>query len=520
MSKIHILLWIWIAGGLNLTAQSFQPDHSASVPVVDAIIEKGKTLLGKPYRYRGSDVPWSIDCSGLVCYMVKDQNLSLPRSSAAMAGYIQKIRLAEVRKGDLLFFKGRNINSSAVGHVSMVIDVCPKGTISMMHSCSRGILIEKYNESQYYTSRFISAGRIPELAADSLLHIVDKLQKKNGIEDSVSSQKIVDKKLEPDTISVIGVGDMMIGTYYPSDKYLPPNGGKDLFTPIQYLLDSADLIFGNLEGVLLSTEGTVKKCSNPAVCYAFKSPDEYVWHYKNAGFDVLSIANNHMGDFGDEGRKNTVKLLDSAEIKYAGLLDYPYITFEKNGIRYGFCAFAPNTGTVDIRNIENAKKIVAHLDSISDIVLVSFHGGAEGAVNRHITRKTEMFLGENRGNPYTFARAVIDAGADIVFGHGPHVPRAIDIYNNRIIAYSLGNFATYARFNLKAQAGIAPIFKVNVTRSGEFISGHLYSVKQEGEGGPIPDSTHAAAKEIKFLTEKDIPEAKLTITENGEVLRK
>ena len=94
------------------------------------------------------------------------------------------------------------------------------------------------------------------------------------------------------------------------------------------------------------------------------------------------------------------------------------------------------------------KKTIAYLDSLVDIVIVSFHGGAEGSEYTNITKKTEIFLGENRGNPYEFSRVAIDAGADVIFGHGPHVTRSMDIYKNRFIAYSLGNFATYARMSL------------------------------------------------------------------------
>jgi hypothetical protein len=249
-------------------------------------------------------------------------------------------------------------------------------------------------------------------------------------------------------------------------------------------------------------------------------PNHYVNYFKEAGFDILSIANNHVGDFGEGGRKNTVKLLVEAEIKFAGLTEYPFTTFEKNGIKYGFCAFAPNNGTININDTKNATTIVRHLDSICDIVIVSFHGGAEGSTRSHITRFDEIFLGENRGNPYEFARAVIDAGADVVFGHGPHVTRAIDIYKGRFIAYSMGNFATYGRFNLKGLCGIAPIIKLFVNKKGEFLSGNIYSIKQIGEGGPIIDDDQMALKEVINLTQSDIPESPIIIKPNGLIYKK
>lgn len=359
--------------------------------------------------------------------------------------------------------------------------------------------------------------------------IATGMMSKNGIIPKINIVKdhhLVDKKIKmekspvsnlKDTISIIGVGDMMLGTNFPSESYLPPEDGKNILTPVKHIIENADISFGNLEGAILSGSGTVKTCTNPDVCYAFKMPNHYVNYFKEAGFDILSIANNHVSDFGDKGKENTVKLLKDSDIKFAGLLNYPYTTFEKNGIKYGFCAFAPNNGTVDINDGGNAIKIVKHLNSLCDIVIVSFHGGAEGSSRSHLTRSDELFLGENRGNPYKFARTVIDAGADIVFGHGPHVTRAIDIYKGKFIAYSLGNFATYGRFNLKGICGIAPIIKLNVTKKGAFLSGNIYSTKQVGEGGPILDNDQMVLKEIINLTKSDIPESQIMIDQTGYI---
>jgi len=148
------------------------------------------------------------------------------------------------------------------------------------------------------------------------------------------------------------------------------------------------------------------------------------------------------------------------------------------------------------------------------------HIGAEGKGSSRITRKTEMFVGENRGNPYEFARFAIDNGADAVFGHGPHVPRAIDLYKGKFIAYSLGNFATNTSVNITGVSGYAPIVKIKIDGKGNFIEGEIISAIQQGENGsrrPFLDSTGACIKEIKKLTETDIPEAKLSISEDGKI---
>lgn len=332
---------------------------------------------------------------------------------------------------------------------------------------------------------------------------------------ALTSQQIVD-----DTLTIGGVGDIMIGTNYPAG-HLPPDDGKYIFDPVKEFLTSPDLMFGNTEGTFLDSGGQVKNCSDPSKCYAFRQPTRYAQYLVDAGFDVVSMANNHVGDFGEEGRTSSGATLSKAGLQWAGLVSKPYVIFTHEGIKYGFTAFAPNTGTQDIRNIEAAKIVVAMLDSVCDIVIVSFHGGAEGATKTHVTKQTEMFLGENRGNVYQFSHACIDAGADIVFGHGPHVTRAIELYKDRFIAYSMGNFCTYSRFNLKGNAGYAPIIHVNLERkTGKFFSGKIIPIKQPGEGGPVYDSARQVITEMQMLTKADFPEARIEIKDDGSVVRK
>lgn len=319
------------------------------------------------------------------------------------------------------------------------------------------------------------------------------------------------------TVKVIGVGDLMLGTNYPNTSYLPANDGKDMLSEVTPILKSADVTFGNLEGVILSGIGQIKRCSNPEKCYAFKMPDSYVNHFVNAGFDVLSLANNHSNDFGYTGIENTKRLLKESQIAYAGLTDCASTIFEKNGLTYGFVAFSPNRGTVRINDYSKALNIIKELDNQCNVVIVSFHGGAEGSEHTHLTKETEYYLGENRGNPYEFARIVIDAGADVVFGHGPHVTRAIDLYENRFIAYSLGNFATYGRFNLSGPNGVAPIIELTLEPDGTFISGQIHSIKQLGNGGPILDDRNKVISVIQELNESDLPGCPLEINSMGEI---
>ncbi|WP_109829922.1 CapA family protein [Reichenbachiella versicolor] len=322
-------------------------------------------------------------------------------------------------------------------------------------------------------------------------------------------------RVRKDTVTLIGVGDIMMGTNFPSKNYLPANNASDLWEEVKDTLMLADVTFGNLEGVILDDGGEQKKCKNPKVCYLFRSPESYVENLIESGFDAVSLANNHAGDFGQSGRDNTMRVLDSVGIHFAGLLSRPITIFKKEGMMYGLAAFSPNRGTQLIHHEDEAIKLVSKLDSLVDIVIVSFHAGAEGEDHQHVTRKREFYYGEDRGNVYDFSRKMVDAGADVIFGHGPHVTRAFDLYKDRFIAYSLGNFCTYGRFSLRGVKGIAPIAKVYTDADGRFLKGELISVKQLGAGGPKLDSKKKAIKIAKELTEKDFPESKIQIDDSG-----
>lgn len=343
--------------------------------------------------------------------------------------------------------------------------------------------------------------------------------------DSVSIKDSTLSTSNDSTLTFVGVGDIMMGLNYPDESpVLPPEDGALIFSDVKSILQDATLTIGNLEGVLLDLGGTPKRCSNPKLCYAFRMPERYVNHLVDAGFDLLSVANNHSGDFGPTGRETSQEVLKKAGLGFAGFegMSEKYY-LEKDGIRYGFTAFSVNNGTLRVTDAAKAKQVISDLRDSSDIVIVSMHIGAEGKKFNRITRKTEHFVGENRGNPYAFARLAIDAGADIVFGHGPHVARAIDLYKGKFIAYSLGNFATSTSVNITGVSGYAPIIKIKTNKNGDFLEGQIYSAIQQGPDGarrPLLDTTGACISEIKKLTEKDIPEAKIVIEKDGKIVLK
>ena len=322
-----------------------------------------------------------------------------------------------------------------------------------------------------------------------------------------------------DTINVIAVGDIMMGTNYPNKSYLPNNDGADLFNNVIDYLNKGDITFGNLEGVI-GDGGVPKSCNNPKYCYTFRMPEHYISYIKNAGFDLLSIANNHANDFGLEGRKKTESVLKAAEINFAGSLEKPYTIFTKKNIKYGFLSAAPNSGCFNMKNYSKVEEYLTYLDSLCDIVIVSFHSGAEGYKAIHTPRVDEVYLGNNRGSVYKFAHLCIDAGADVLLGHGPHVTRAVELYKNRFITYSMGNFCTYARFNLKGPSGVAPIFDLSLNSNGEFISAKVISVKQVGEGIPLVDDSKNAWQYIESLSKEDFPESGLIFNRKQNLISK
>lgn len=321
------------------------------------------------------------------------------------------------------------------------------------------------------------------------------------------------------TISIIAVGDIMLGTNFPSAKYLPPqNDCWPLLEEAAPVLQSADIRFGNLEGCFLNEGPVVKKCEDTTKCYAFRMPVDYSKALAKAGFNMVSIANNHIRDFGNKGIDTTLYYLDKHQIRYSGLKSKPFDTLTVHGLKVGLLSVSPFKQTVDMNNHALVAKWIHHLDTICDIVLVSFHGGAEGKDHMNITRETEYFYGEDRGNVWAFAHMCVDAGADMVIGHGPHVPRAVELYKGRFICYSLGNFCTYARFNLNYPNSLTPVIRIELDSNGKALKGEIISMIQRGEGGPQIDELKRAFKLVKTLSKEDFPESRIVFQEDGTLI--
>jgi poly-gamma-glutamate capsule biosynthesis protein CapA/YwtB (metallophosphatase superfamily) len=304
-------------------------------------------------------------------------------------------------------------------------------------------------------------------------------------------------------ITVAAVGDIMMGTDYPSPK-LPKKDGRLLFEEPKGFLRKADIVFGNLEGPLYEGGSPAKKAKDRE-SYVFRTPPKYVKNLVDAGFNVVSLANNHAGDFGYQGMSSTKKVLAAAGIKYSSKAG-EVAEFEINGVKTGLAAFSFGPPPRSIVYPEKALEEIDLLSKKYDLLILSIHGGKEGGTALRTVNEFEYFLDEPRGNLIQFAHEAIERGADLILVHGPHVPRAVEIYQDRLIAYSLGNFCTYRGMSLDKEKGYAPLLWVELGRNGEFVKGKIFSFMQFPPGVPKRDEEERAWALIKKLSQEDFPE--------------
>ncbi len=325
---------------------------------------------------------------------------------------------------------------------------------------------------------------------------------------------------EPDKselrITIAAVGDMMLGTDFP-DNRLPDDDGESFLADVTPFLEAADIAIGNLEGVLVDGGEPAKTCSNPQACYLFRSPTRYAEHFVNAGFDVMSVANNHARDFGELGRTETMQTLADAGILHTGRVG-DFATLEIDGLSVAVLAYAVTRNSNMLLDYTYAEETVTRFAESHDIVIVSFHGGAEGRDVTHIPFDEEEYYGEPRGDVVRFARMVVDAGADFVFGHGPHVVRGAERYEDRLIAYSLGNFATYYGISVAGIKGVAPILIVTLDGNGRFVEGEIVSTEQIRPAGPSVDEDGRALSLMRALSVQDFGEPGLLFQTDGKIV--
>ncbi len=319
-------------------------------------------------------------------------------------------------------------------------------------------------------------------------------------------------KRQPPTglVTIAATGDIVMG----SSPNLPSDGGRSFFSGVQTDL-AGDVVLGNLEGTL-STGGTSKCGEGSTNCYAFQTPPSYARWLKQAGFTVMNLANNHANDFGVDGRRQTLAALARAHLLTTG--QPGEITIQKVGkIRVALLGFASYPWASSLTDIPAATRLVRKAAKQADVVVVTMHAGAEGTDHQHVARGTELFLGENRGNVMRFSRAVVDAGADLVVGSGPHVLRGMEWYKGRLIAYSLGNFAGYKVFSLGGPLSVSGILRVTLRGDGTFETGTLVPTRLVGEGVPALDPAESAHELVRTLSHQDFGAHAVKVAATGEL---
>jgi D-alanyl-D-alanine carboxypeptidase/poly-gamma-glutamate capsule biosynthesis protein CapA/YwtB (metallophosphatase superfamily) len=266
---------------------------------------------------------------------------------------------------------------------------------------------------------------------------------------------------EPDFITLAFGGDIMLDRGVKSSVMKNLNGDySELFKKLK-ILKETDISFANLEG----TASDVGK--DGGSLYSFRMDPSVVPALKGAGISVLSVANNHVGDWGRDAYKDTLKRLEENEILYTGgginkeEASKPRI-IEKYGMKIGFLGFSdvgPNFMQADedsagllLASDPNFEEIIKTASQQVDYLIVSFHFGDE---YKTIHNDRQEFL----------AHTAIDNGAKIVIGHHPHVMQDTEVYKGGFIAYSLGNFIFDQYFSEATMQGM--LLEMNLNKNGE-----------------------------------------------------
>jgi hypothetical protein len=319
------------------------------------------------------------------------------------------------------------------------------------------------------------------------------------------------------TFTIKAVGDIIPGTNY--QRYRKPADWRYFFRSIQYQLENeTDLTFGNFESTFTEVPNSAKDTSRN-MTFAFRSPPWYASVLDDAGFDVLNVANNHSMDFFEQGFNDTMRHIEENGMKAVGRKGQ-ILYMDIEGHKVAFIGFSYLNVHNSMHDLDTAAALVQEANKNADIVVISVHAGKEGTDAIYTKDQEEFFYSENRGNMVKFSHTVIDNGADLVLGHGPHVPRAIELYNDRLIAYSLGNFLGYRTLSIQGPLGVSMILKVNMNSEGKFVSGRIIPVALDKNGVPFLDDYFASVILVRNLTKRDFPNTPIEIDDMGYILRK
>lgn len=325
-------------------------------------------------------------------------------------------------------------------------------------------------------------GPAPALPADAALAPAPLLP---STAESAPADAVVATAEDSQPIVIRAVGDVVLGSDYPEHR-LPTAADRQRITALRRELRQADVVVGNLEGVLSDTGASRKDARKPGL-YTFRMPTSYALTLRDMGFDVMSLANNHSMDFGAQGLASTLAALRANGIAPMGVPGAEVATVTVRRTRVAFLNYSYLPAFVRMDDARRITADIGHARASADWVVVSVHGGREGEDAGGLPRGDEYFMQEYRGDLARFARMVIDAGASAVLGHGPHVVRPFELYRGKPVFYSLGNFVGYRSLSTQGKLAHSIVAEVRFSPQGDLLGAGIIPLKLDRSGIPVVD---------------------------------
>jgi hypothetical protein len=351
-------------------------------------------------------------------------------------------------------------------------------------------------EAMRHHARVLFLALVPALLLGGAASARGELARKPPVATSVAAPL--------ETFTFVGGGDIAV------------TGDADphVFDGIRAYLREGDLVVGNLEGTL--TTNGLPKCSGGNGCFTFRGSTAWAGVLRRAGFNVLNVANNHALDYGVEGQSETLTALRIAGLLEQGLPGQ-VLHLSLRGTRVALIGCAPYAWAQSLLDLAGTARLVRNAARAADVVIVYMHAGAEGSVAEHVAGADETYLGESRGNSRAFAHAMIRAGADLVFGSGPHVLRGIEWYRNRLIAYSLGNLAGTHTLSTAGSLGSSVLLRATLDAHGNFVTASVVPLRLAGAGTPVPGDGAEVATRIRALSHADFGARAVRVSATGRL---
>jgi len=296
-----------------------------------------------------------------------------------------------------------------------------------------------------------------------------------------------------------------------------------LVAPLRPLFADADVVLINVEGAI-GDGYAPRKCGKRALnCFAFRQPVTTARALRalaDSAVVVGNVANNHARDAGDDGFLVSLSHLARAGVVVTGndTLASPVIT--RRGDTIAVLGFYTSTDSPDARDLDAVRRHVRRAVDRWRTVIVTMHLGAEGQGAQRTRDSTELFLGTiDRGNPVAFANAALESGATMVIGHGPHVLRAAEWRDDRLVLYSLGNLLTYGPFRLVEPMNRGVVACADIDSAQHVRAAWLRPTMQLAPGVLRVDTTARATLLVDSLSAIDFPVTGVLVGGDG-VLRK